>query len=264
MIVKIILKILILTFLIFIPKSFSKTIGSGEIKLTDNMIEYFHEYLKGKAGNKPAAFLITTDGSFAIYWYCPGGSRCHPGDEVHYIKQCEARAGGNKECKVFARGRSIKWKNNINPGKGKISKISSRQSFNEIKSKLKELGFVGNTNKEVTEIKKNNKDTTKKYELKGERSIALSWDGYNSLIAGTVNFDEADYKGNINLYLPNNDGICEGSYSLQEGGKGTWQIACTNDMGAAGTLKWKKKGSVTGVGRDYNEKKVRFTVSKQS
>ena len=106
---KIIFKILVLTFLIFIPQSFSKTIGEGEIKLSDNIIKYFHEYLKGKAGNKPAAFLITTDASFAIYWYCPGGSRCHPGDEVNYIKQCEIRAGNNKECKVFARGRYIKW-----------------------------------------------------------------------------------------------------------------------------------------------------------
>ena len=261
---KIIFKILVLTFLIFIPQSFSKTIGEGEIKLSENIIKYFHEYLKGKAGNKPAAFLITTDASFAIYWYCPGGSRCHPGDEVNYIKQCEIRAGNNKECKVFARGRYIKWKNDINPGKGKISKINSRQSFNEIKLQLKGLGFVGSIETKKNELEKNIPKTTKKYELKGERSIALNWDGYESLIAGTVNFDEADYKGNINLNLPNNDGNCEGTYSLQKGGKGTWQIACTNNMGAAGTLKWTKNGGVTGLGRDHNDKKVKFTVSKQS
>ena len=34
-------------------------------------------------------------------------------------------------------------------------------------------------------------------------------------------------------------------------------------MGAAGTLKWIKDGGVTGSGRDYNDKKVKFTVSKQ-
>ena len=50
---------------------------------------------------------------------------------------------------------------------------------------------------------------------------------------------------------------------MQEGGKGTWQISCTNNMGAAGTLKWIKDGGVTGSGRDYNDKKVKFTVSKQ-
>ena len=85
-----------------------------------------------------------------------------------------------------------------------------------------------------------------------------------NLIAGTVKFDEADYKGTLNLPLPNNDGTCDGSYSLQEGGKGTWQISCTNDMGAAGTLKWTETGGVTGNGRDHNDKKVKFTISKKS
>ena len=64
--------------------------------------------------------------------------------------------------------------------------------------------------------------------------------------------------------MPNNDGTCDGTYSLQEGGKGTWQIACSNNMGAAGTLKWIKNSGVTGTGRDHNDKKVKFTVSKKS
>ena len=105
---------------------------------------------------------------------------------------------------------------------------------------------------------------TKSYELKGERSIALSWEGYEDLIAGSVKFDETDYRGTLELPLPNNDGSCDGTYSLQEGGKGTWQIACTNKMGAAGTLKWIKDGGITGIGRDHNDKKVKFTVSKDS
>ena len=33
-------------------------------------------------------------------------------------------------------------------------------------------------------------------------------------------------------------------------------------MGAAGTLKWVKDGGVTGISRDHNHKKVKFTVSK--
>ena len=46
--------------------------------------------------------------------------------------------------------------------------------------------------------------------------------------------------------------------------KGTWQISCTNNMGAAGTLKWSENGSVTGSGIDHNNKTVKFTVSKKS
>lgn len=123
---------------------------------------------------------------------------------------------------------------------------------------MTELGFV------ESESSKNRKKIVKKYELDGERSIALSWEGYSSLIAGSVNFNEADYKGTLNLSLPNGDGNCSGSYSLQKDGKGTWQIACTNDMGAAGTLKWDKVNGVTGIGRDHNDKKVKFTVAGKS
>ena len=46
------------------------------------------------------------------------------------------------DCKAFARARTIKWKNGINPGKGKISKINSRLSDTEIKNQLRDLGFI--------------------------------------------------------------------------------------------------------------------------
>ena len=256
-----ILGILIFSFL-FLTPSISKNIGEGDLKLSDNIIEYFHQYLKGKGSKKPGSFVIAIDASYATYWYCPE-ARCNPGNEREYTKICARKAG--IDCKVFARARSIKWKNDINPGKGKISKINSRLSFNELKAKLTELGFVGKISSSTTSSnQKNKKKVTKKYELKGERSIALSWDGYEDLIAGTVEFDETDYKGTLNIPLPNNDGTCDGTYSLQEGGKGTWQIACSNNMGAAGTLKWVKDGGVTGTGRDHNDKKVKFTVSKKS
>ncbi len=112
--------------------------------------------------------------------------------------------------------------------------------------------------------KTNKKPSEKKYELKGERSIALSWEGYDDLIAGKVKFDEKNYDGTLILPLPNNDGICNGTYSLQKGGKGVWQITCTNNMGARGTLKWDGNGGVTGIGKDNSNKMVKFTVSKNS
>ena len=266
-----IIGIIIISFLILIPKSYSKNIGEGELKLDDDMIRYFHQYLKGKGNQRPMMFTIAVDGSHATYWYCPA-NQCQGSSPVQFNKLCAIEAG--MECKVFARGRYIKWKNGINLGKGKASKVKSKQSFSDLKARLTELGFVGGSSSTSTtttpkitkkvEKKKEPKKVVKKYELKGERSIALSWEGYEDLIAGTVKFDETDYRGALNIPLPNNDGTCDGTYSLQKGGKGTWQIACSNNMGAAGTLKWVKDGGVTGTGRDHNDKKVKFTVSKNS
>tara|TARA_Y100000768_G_scaffold381167_1_gene359403 strand:+ start:121 stop:1260 length:1140 start_codon:yes stop_codon:yes gene_type:complete len=355
--------------------------GKGDVILEENTLKHFIKYIRGKRGKHPIGFILSSDGSWSTYWFCPERDACGGMNYDPTIKECEDSTG--VECGLFARRYTILWKNGINPGKGKESRIKKKWSDEEIIAKLTELGFLDNNNSststtskkikskkyvdgityfnrcstssdkeeyhdsfevdlkkktikqeffatgEIYKSKKkiilNNNDIiktkiekygndyaqyifnkkndeittlyykdkkgkvkdgqhvlmcdeivgtlnnqkvekkiTKKYELKGERSIALSWDGYENLIAGTVEFDEADYKGTLKIPLPNNDGTCDGSYSLQEGGKGTWQIACTNNMGAAGTLKWTETGGVTGKGRDHNDKKVKFTVSKKS
>jgi len=248
--------------------------GKGEIKLEPWAVDYFIKYIRGKHRNAPELFIISNDSSWATYYYCGSGAGNCSGTDSQGITLCEIKSG--TDCGLFARGRIIKWKNGINKAHWKKSHISSKWSDAEIRAKLTELGFLGGskpssttTTSKITkksskvEKKKETKKLVKKYELKGERSIALSWEGYEELIAGTVNFDETDYKGTLNLPLPNNDGTCDGTYSLQKGGKGTWQIACSNNMGAAGTLKWVKGGGVTGTGRDHNDKKVKFTVSRK-
>jgi len=255
------LGIIILSLLLTINAQAASKWGKGELQLDDFVVEKFIEYLRGNTSTSPHLFAVSIDGLGYNYYFCSQGTGCEGGGE-QILEEC-SRYSKDIECFLFARKRTIKWKNDINPGKGKASTIKSKWSDAEIRAKLTELGFLGGstsssgTNKKIKEV-------VKKYELKGERSIALSWDGYEDLIAGTVEFDETDYKGTLNIPLPNNDGTCDGTYSLQEGGKGTWQIACSNNMGAAGTLKWVKDGGVTGTGRDHNDKKVKFTVSKNS
>ena len=267
-----IIGLILINFFIFSGSSKAGSIwGEGDLQLTDGVAQYFIKFIKGKGRKKPADFYVTLDGTDAMYWYC-GEGICKPGSASNDIKICEIKTG--KKCKKFAFRRTVKWKNGINPAKGKASTFNSKWSNQEMLAKLTELGFYRNNlttkkekikKKETKKIeKKEPKKTVKKYELKGERSIALSWEGYQDLIAGTVKFDEKDYRGTLNIPLPNNDGTCDGTYSLQEGGKGTWQIACSNNMGAAGTLKWIKNGGVTGTGRDHNDKKVKFTVSKKN
>ncbi len=247
--------------------------GKGELKLDGYVVDKFIEYVKGGHSETPYLFAVSKDGWGYNYYYCSAGSQCQGGAE-QILEECK-RYSKDVECFLFARKRTIKWKNGINPGKGKVSKISSKLSATEIKAKLTELGFLGTTdspstssdsssNSSTTKKTTETKKTVKKYDLKGDRALALSWEGYDELIAGTLKFDEKNYKGNINLSLPNNDGTCEGNYILQNNGKGTWNLSCSNNMGGAGTLKWKKEGAVTGVGRDFNDKKIKFTVSKKS
>ena len=87
---------------------------------------------------------------------------CQPGSAKEDIKDCERKTG--KKCKKFARQRTIKWKNGINPGKGKASKISSKLSDEEIKDKLNKLGFYKNdfSTSEVTETTQSKTKVVKK------------------------------------------------------------------------------------------------------
>jgi len=245
--------------------------GSGNITLSNSVVNGYLNYLslnskhnKSKGASSRGtgtSFAVSVSGSEYGYSYCQRGQNCRGGPFVA-IDSCKKRT--TEKCYTFSRKRKIVWNGlNIN--------LSKTLLDSEIRAKLTELGFLGDntsstttTTPKITKKKKETKKVVKKYELKGERSIALSWEGYEDLIAGTVKFDETDYKGTLNLPLPNNDGTCDGTYSLQKGGKGTWQITCSNNMGAAGTLRWVKDGGVTGTGRDHNDKKVKFTVSKNS
>jgi len=153
-------------------------------------------------------------------------------------------------CEYFAKKNKIVW-NKVN------KKISRDISLVELKKILQNLGHYKNSTPQGAATSSSNNS----YSMNGERPIALSWDGYTNLIAGTISFNETNYKGSINLQLPNNDGNCEGTYTLKQDMTGTWAILCSNRMGASGSLNWTNNGSVTGSGIDQNNQKVKFTVS---
>ena len=253
--------------------------GYGELRFTSQSFNHFLAYLRGDgkdtggvmmSSGMPIGFAINQKGNNTFYYYCPKkyGDNCMTGGEIKAQNACSNKSKKKNQgrCFVFSKGRHIVWD-------GTYLKIKQKPTVQSIKDLFIKQGWYGEikTNNTVKpkitkkiEKKKELKKLVKKYELKGERSIAISWEGYEDLIAGTVKFNETDYKGTINLPLPNNDGNCDGTYSLQEGGKGTWQISCSNNMGAAGTLKWIKDKGITGIGRDHNDKKVKFTVSKNT
>ncbi len=120
--------------------------GNGELVLSNGVAKKFIEYVKGSHTKAPHLFAVSVDGNAFSYTYCDSGlNNCRGGDE-QIIQFC-SREAGDLECKLFARNRTIKWKNGINPGKGKISKINSKWSEEEIFTRLTELGFYGDTKK---------------------------------------------------------------------------------------------------------------------
>ena len=262
-------KIFGIVFLCFFACNTSSNAGSingrGELKMSTHSVNSFIDYIKinkklikGKRA-KPEAFLISQDGNWSFYFYCTYND-CWQNDKPK-IEECERITGVS--CGRFAMRRTIYWDNGINTKKNK-ARFSSKMSDQEIKDELKRLGFYGNKSS-TTNIIKEKKTKIAKKNIIEKKSIAISWGGYENLILGTAGTEETDDGRTLmNLQLPNNDGSCEGTYLLQNGGLGSWQISCTNKMGAAGTLKWKKNGTITGHGFDYKNNKVKFTVSQKS
>jgi len=122
--------------------------GTGELKLSYNVVQAFMNYIRGGVGegakstnNKPMVFYVTEDGSMSYFWYCPYG-QCQGGKPSEEMKMCKAATG--LECKRFARAKSVRWKNGVNPAKGKESKFHEKMTDSEMIAKLTKLGFYGN------------------------------------------------------------------------------------------------------------------------
>jgi len=130
---------------------------------------------------------------------------------------------------------------------------------NEFK-KEKIIKVVKKEEKKIIKKKKISQNSSKLIE--GERSFAMSWQGYDDLILGKIKFSEKDLMGKLEFSLPNNDGTCIGTYVLSKT-KGTWSIFCeSKDVNASGILQWNNNdGSVNGNGKDNKGKKIKFKVA---
>lgn len=141
--IKKIFVILILSFsinAISTSNSSAKRYGTGELKLTSSMVNFFIQYIRGDQFKYPSDFYVTEDGTDGTSWYCTEMTNCSPGSLSQDLEHCFRKTG--KQCKQFARKRTIRWKNDINPGKGKMSTIKTKWTDQEIRNKLKELGFT--------------------------------------------------------------------------------------------------------------------------
>ena len=134
---------IILLCLLFSSTSFAGVKkGKGEVKMSNESLYRFIQYIRGKKGQKPMTFILSSDGLWSTYWYCGHAAGCREGTSYEpTIRECERATG--TDCGLFARRYTILWKNGINPGKGNESKIRMKWSDDQIRAKLTELGFLG-------------------------------------------------------------------------------------------------------------------------
>jgi len=218
--VKKFLGILILGFLLSTTSFAGVKKGKGEVKMSEQSVDWFIQYIRGKKQRNPAGFILSSDGRWANYHYCPMMKTCRASMFHVTIKKCEEQTG--LECGLFARRYTILWKNGINPGKGKASTIRKKWSDAEIRAKLTELGFLGGgslSNKTITP-KSSKKIDSKKYTNGLVYFGKCSWsldekDYYNSfevdITKKTIEeefFAEGEiFKGQLNIILNNDDFI---------------------------------------------------------
>ena len=146
--------------------------GHGPLTLKNVDVNIFKEYMSPPAGHSPSAFYVLIENGEVIwstYWYCPAGN-CQTHVKSEASKRCRIAAEKYyqrsifEDCKIFARKRTIVWKNGINPGRGKISKVSSKWDKKKLEAKLTELGFLGDnvsSNNTTNNKKKKKNDTSK-------------------------------------------------------------------------------------------------------
>ena len=93
------------------------------------------------------------------------------------------------------------------------------------------------------------------------RPIALRWDGYASLVSGTLSLVDGATRGSINAALPGGDGQCTGAFEYTTANVGNWSVLCSNGMSATGTFEafGRGKGSAD-KGKDLKGNAVEFTV----
>ena len=127
--------------------------GSGDLNLSDFVVDNFIRYIKGGHSEAPYLFAVAADGKQFQYYVCPDGlNNCGGGDE-RILEECNSysrKESGKGNCKIFARLRTIKWDN----GSSRNKKIKSKWSNAEIREKLKQYNLYGSVASKSKDPKK--------------------------------------------------------------------------------------------------------------
>tara|TARA_Y100000768_G_scaffold138425_1_gene103098 strand:- start:203 stop:886 length:684 start_codon:yes stop_codon:yes gene_type:complete len=143
--------IIITTFFLFVNNiSFAGSTGKGELKFGyDTMVNammYFYGTHNPKWSdgankkNHPMIMTVSENGKSSMYYYCPYPQGCEDGQLIYdAIKACEKYSNGSP-CKVWARKRSIIWKNDQYEKRTSVKKSFLKDPY-KVAKLIQDLGF---------------------------------------------------------------------------------------------------------------------------
>ena len=141
--------------LLLCNNGFAGTKGKGEVKVSDSIVSRFKDYLSGKIVQgtrwKPLAFILSSNGDWSFYYYCPYDGGCTSSGIQAKVRDCERET--NVNCGVFARKRTVIWDNG-NDFPTREKRFNSKWDLSKIKSQLEKLGFYDGGNTQTEKIEK--------------------------------------------------------------------------------------------------------------
>ena len=185
--------IVLIFFFFFTNSSFSDIKGRGELKMSERAVSHFidwvntNEIYQGRRC-KPSMFIISSDGQWT-----QGNVCCYPECQdtlsKKIIRKCESET--RVMCGVFSIRRTIYWDNGINTKKNK-AKINTRMTSSDVREKLKQIGFLGDTNTKIKKKVKNNAEISENSEILNQ--IEKLNDLYKSGVLTKEEFEKAKKK----------------------------------------------------------------------
>ena len=156
------LGIILLSFILLTLPAKSVIKGKGEVKVSDQVVRHFEDYLSGKIVKgerwRPMVFILALDGVWSSYYYCPH-LECSDRGTQATIRDCERET--NVHCGVFSRRRTVIWDNG-NDFPTREKRFNSKWDLAKIKSQLEKLGFYDGGITKTKKIEKKKEEKKKK------------------------------------------------------------------------------------------------------
>jgi hypothetical protein len=121
--------------------------GTGDLYLSDKLINEYYNYINQKNNKLPLVFFITEDKKNSYFSIINNDGGGWAGSATILKKKNKCEKEFNQKCNLFSNVRYIVWDNGINPLKETDSKINSKTSKEELILTLKRLGFIIDQNK---------------------------------------------------------------------------------------------------------------------